>query len=73
MSPVLKRYGNDPVYQLIDSVSLSHQISFFDFTNDERFNNPVYFADNHLNKTGSTVFSSLLAQKLKIVLAKNYK
>lgn len=69
MSPVLKRYDTDPVYDLIDSVSLSHHISYFDFTNDAAFNNSTYFADNHMNKTGSTYFSSILAQKLKTVLA----
>lgn len=68
MSPVLKRYADDPVYKLIESISLSHNISFFDFTDDGRFNNIEYFADNHMNKVGSTIFSSILSEKLKSVL-----
>lgn len=68
MSPVLKRYSDDPVYELIDSIVLRRHISYFDFTNDDRFNNIEYFADNHMNKKGSTYFSSILAQKLKDVL-----
>ncbi len=69
MSPVLKRYSDDKVYQLVDSIALSHHISLFDFTGDDRFKSFKYFADNHMNKTGSTYFSSILAQKLKIVIA----
>jgi len=68
MSPVLKRYADDPVYKLIESISLSHNISFFDFTDDSRFINIEYFADNHMNKVGSTIFSSILSDKLKSVL-----
>ncbi len=71
MSPVLKKYSDDPVYHLIDSIAMSYNIPFFDFTGDNRFNNLEYFADNHLNQIGSTYFSTIFANKLKSFLALN--
>ncbi len=69
MSPVLKRYDEDPVYKLVNEISLKYNVSFLDYTNDERFNYIQYFADNHMNKIGSTFFSSIFAHDLKSIIA----
>ena len=69
MSPVLKRYGDDPVYKLVNDISVKYKIPFFDYTDDSRFNNIQYFADNHLNNIGADFFSSLIAHNLKSILA----
>ena len=69
MSPVLKRYDDDAVYDVVKKIALSHQLSFLDYTGDARFADSKYFADNHMNGTGATYFSQVLSQELKPLLA----
>ncbi len=73
MSPVLKRYNQDPVYILVNSLSKEMAVPLLDFTGDNRFNDIKYFADNHLNLTGATYFTSVLSSYLKNELSNKMK
>ncbi|HAP00368.1 MAG TPA: hypothetical protein DCQ93_00440 [Bacteroidetes bacterium] len=73
MSPVLKRYNDDPVYKSIIDITAQNNVPFLDFTGDERFNHLEYFADNHLNKSGSSFYSQVLADSLKKIISSSIR
>lgn len=66
-------YAHDtPVgVRLIKELAEKNGVKFFDFSNDERFQNPEYFKDeSHLNDVGAKLYSKEFARILKQVASR---
>ncbi|MDP9079114.1 MAG: hypothetical protein M3O71_16930 [Bacteroidota bacterium] len=67
ISPVLpKLRSNTRTSQIAAKVANEVHVPFFDFSNDDRFKNRVYFFDDeHLNINGAKVYTSVIIEKIK--------
>jgi hypothetical protein len=63
----LKGVNNDYSISLAKEIAAKDNVEFLDITNDELFfNHPEYYNDPfHLNDSGATVFSEIIAEKIK--------
>ena len=66
-SPIyVKYYKSSPSLEYAKIVLKKYDIPFWDYAFDTALYKPEYFYDNiHLNKTGATLFSEKVAERIK--------
>lgn len=65
IAPVLFPFNKTATYDEVVQLTNQYQVPFLDYSSDQSFNNINYFADNHMNKNGASLFSAKLGSDLK--------
>lgn len=65
-SPILGEISNFKYfYSIVDYITSNHNVEYFDFSRDNRFNSREYFySANHLNEKGRTLFTEIVIKEV---------
>jgi hypothetical protein len=66
-SPIFQKFDRKPEIEICDSICISQDVPFYDFSQDTLFlNNRQLFQDpSHLNHNGATIFSNIIVKRIK--------